>query len=373
MMGGVILDTAREKFPDASPGHLEVIMEAGLVRLRNDKRKFQELPQEERSPPPSPAAGAIERIVGNLADNEDGDGDEQEDAAAEQVYAQLADEVAVDDIILGDDEERGEEVPGPALAGFNPTELSDADLLNEFPEIKAALRKVQPQFISFEPKEKEAVLAVFDAIRPTFYERALVEVAAGMIDARARSLTKAAFRTVAILACKPGFKELKARSILYWHKQRDTVAQKTGKKVVVEFEADVWGELLLCVFEKANPEVWDRFHDYKVLCAIYTCCTYCKANNECMTTDTGNRWRSCAPQGSSYTGKCSLQLHHYTSAMRFLPVLERTCGLFRRTLRRGRGLRSYHHQLLLRADSGGRPFWAAMGPSRLCSTPRWRV
>jgi hypothetical protein len=35
-----------------------------------------------------------------------------------------------------------------------------------------------------------------------------------------------------------------------WSKNREDVKKETGRKISTEFEADVWGKLMICEFEK---------------------------------------------------------------------------------------------------------------------------
>ena len=43
--------------------------------------------------------------------------------------------------------------------------------------------------------------------------------------------------------------------MLMWYKTRNNECDKPGRKVDENFEAEVWGKLILCIFEKSNENV----------------------------------------------------------------------------------------------------------------------
>jgi hypothetical protein len=47
------------------------------------------------------------------------------------------------------------------------------------------------------------------------------------------------------------YSQLTARSVIRWHGTRDRIYAKPGRKVDATFEPEVWGKLMLCVFEIA--------------------------------------------------------------------------------------------------------------------------
>ena len=53
----------------------------------------------------------------------------------------------------------------------------------------------------------------------------------------------------------PYYSQISSRTILRWNDVRDRNKEKPGRKISEEFEAEVWGNLMLCVFEKKNDEV----------------------------------------------------------------------------------------------------------------------
>lgn len=52
-----------------------------------------------------------------------------------------------------------------------------------------------------------------------------------------------------ILSKIPYYRPIKIREIRRWCCRRLRKVQKSGKKINEEFEAQIWGNLLLCVFE----------------------------------------------------------------------------------------------------------------------------
>jgi hypothetical protein len=132
-----------------------------------------------------------------------------------------------------------------ARAGANVPLKNNLQELAMDPAIKAAINKTIPQYLTYSEEEKENVLTVYDAVFPRL-------CAEGEI-----SILQAANTTAELLAThgSKGYTHLKGRSIANWVKQRAEPKLKTGKKVVQEFEADVWAEILLCVIDKQPTEV----------------------------------------------------------------------------------------------------------------------
>ena len=54
------------------------------------------------------------------------------------------------------------------------------------------------------------------------------------------------------LSKRAHYSELVTSSVARWSHNRDSVKKETGKKISIEFEADIWGKLMICEFEKLN-------------------------------------------------------------------------------------------------------------------------
>ena len=55
------------------------------------------------------------------------------------------------------------------------------------------------------------------------------------------------------------YSTIKARTILRWYSVKDKIDKKSGPKIIANFESEIWGNLMLCIFEKEQEEV--RFYE----------------------------------------------------------------------------------------------------------------
>ena len=67
--------------------------------------------------------------------------------------------------------------------------------------------------------------------------------------------TQAARITSEIMLNIPYYSQISSRTVLHWNDVRDRNKEKPGRKISEEFEAEGWGNLMLCVFERKNDEV----------------------------------------------------------------------------------------------------------------------
>ena len=111
---------------------------------------------------------------------------------------------------------------------------SVADHLLEFPK----------QYIRFTSYEKQKVVSLFDIIKSVRAE----------IEGENYSLNEDlnAIITKKALSKRAHYSELVTSSVVRWSNNRNSVKKETGKKINIEFEADVWGKLMICEFEKIN-------------------------------------------------------------------------------------------------------------------------
>ena len=94
------------------------------------------------------------------------------------------------------------------------------------------------------------MISLFDAITKARIE---LEGEKYIVD---HSMT--AFITKRSLQKRAHYSELILTSIMRWSCNRDDEAKESGRKISVEFEADVWGKLIICEFEK-KMEVSSNF------------------------------------------------------------------------------------------------------------------
>ena len=65
-------------------------------------------------------------------------------------------------------------------------------------------------------------------------------------DSLTASITKRALKN------HTHYSELVILSIVRWSSSEDVVREEVGRKINIEFEADVWGKLMICEFERIN-------------------------------------------------------------------------------------------------------------------------
>ena len=96
--------------------------------------------------------------------------------------------------------------------------------------------------IKFNAHEKDLVISLFDAITKVRIE---LEGEKYIVDhCMTASITKRSLQK------RAHYSELVVTSIMRWSCNRDDVAKESGRKISVEFEADVWGKLMICEFEE---------------------------------------------------------------------------------------------------------------------------
>ena len=98
------------------------------------------------------------------------------------------------------------------------------------------------KYITFSHEEKKEVLKVFDIVHGILSE----------IDGNhhQRINYHASLLTKNVLVSLAGYSDLIASSIERWNLNRDKVLEKTGRKINSDFEASVWGKLMICEYEK---------------------------------------------------------------------------------------------------------------------------
>jgi hypothetical protein len=246
------IKSMEQTYPGSTEEQKLAVLEAAVGRLTKDiagkKRKRSDEEDTPTSPSNDAAGGAIDRIMENMSEEVRPD-DAPENAEADEAELYWQD---CSDAIMADAEADGAYHPADeaedaedARAGANVPLKNNLQELAMDPAIKAAINKTIPQYLTYSEEEKENVLTVYDAVFPRL-------CAEGEI-----SILQAANTTAELLAThgSKGYTHLKGRSIANWVKQRAEPKLKTGKKVVQEFEADVWAEILLCVIDKQPTEV----------------------------------------------------------------------------------------------------------------------
>ena len=98
------------------------------------------------------------------------------------------------------------------------------------------------QYIKFSCHEKEKVISLFDVIAAA---RAEIDGEKYCTDDSFNAII-----TKKALSKRAHYSELLPTSIMRWSKNREDVKKETGRKISTDFEADIWGKLMICEFEK---------------------------------------------------------------------------------------------------------------------------
>ena len=138
--------------------------------------------------------------------------------------------------------------------GAYSDESSDGDevLESEFMDdsrVLNALSSIPGKYVIFSDEDQDKVLSLYAVIRDVAIERDHI---------RANKVAAAA--TVKILQNHTYYSHISTRTILRWYDLKDISNNRTGRKVNENFESEVWGNLMLCIFKKKNDQVNLYFH-----------------------------------------------------------------------------------------------------------------
>lgn len=115
------------------------------------------------------------------------------------------------------------------------------------PRVLESLSLYPKKNITFSIDEKDLVICLFDVIMKVMVE--------DITEENPRIVFLAATVTKKILAKHPIFSELIVGTIERWHENRGIVTDKPGRKIYQNFEAEIWGKLLICEFENKAVSV----------------------------------------------------------------------------------------------------------------------
>ena len=135
---------------------------------------------------------------------------------------------------------------------FNSEDGNDGDLaLNEIENddgVLEMLSKLKAKYIIFGDEDQNSVVALFEVVRCVALNREYV------------SFEKIASKITAKMLSEINYySTIKARTILRWYSVKDKIDKKSGPKIIENFESEIWGNLMLCIFEKEQEEV--RFYE----------------------------------------------------------------------------------------------------------------
>jgi hypothetical protein len=109
--------------------------------------------------------------------------------------------------------------------------------------VQCAIRNLPSTNIVLSKEDKSGIMTLFDAIKESLMERECAEV-----DTTAVQITRQ------ILGDTNYYCHVKTQDIRRWSERRERKLEKRGRKIDENFEAQVWGNLILCIFER-NDEV----------------------------------------------------------------------------------------------------------------------
>ena len=110
--------------------------------------------------------------------------------------------------------------------------------------VRTVLQIFPNKNITFKLHEVQLVIALFDAVGTARNDLEGEKY-------RANNVVTAT-HTKEILIKYARYSELVVETIVRWIVKRDVVRKISERKISVEFEADVWGNLMICEFEKKN-------------------------------------------------------------------------------------------------------------------------
>lgn len=122
----------------------------------------------------------------------------------------------------------------------------DTDLqtsqVTSYPAVKLTLSRFPNKNVTFKLHEVQMVIALFDSVAEAQIQ---LEGTKYQIDSH-----RTATFTKEILSRYTRYSELVADSIVRWVARKDVVRKTSGRKVSIQFEADVWCKLMICEFEQ---------------------------------------------------------------------------------------------------------------------------
>ena len=110
--------------------------------------------------------------------------------------------------------------------------------------LTTAIANVPGKNIIFSVVDINNVLKVFDVVRLMASEKNATNIN-----------TKSALITVDMMSEHAYYSQLTTRAVIRWHQARDKMNAKPGRKIDITFESEVWGKLMLCVFERSSTNV----------------------------------------------------------------------------------------------------------------------
>jgi hypothetical protein len=126
--------------------------------------------------------------------------------------------------------------------------LGEEEILLD-PRVLLELSTIPAKYVIYSQDDKKNVTALYNVIKVVADER----------DYKNVNLVAAA-TTKQILEGKSYYANLSTRTIMRWVSTENTVSARPGRKISEDFENEVWGNLMLCIFEKNDVQVCNKLH-----------------------------------------------------------------------------------------------------------------
>ena len=135
----------------------------------------------------------------------------------------------------GDDSEEEEEEKEKIM--INSTFENDEKIIK-------ATADLPRKYVVFGDEDRSNVLKLFGVVRDIARDREYKEVQ-----------HTSALATAELLSEIPYYSQISERTIRRWDTLREQNKKKRGRKISEIFESEVWGNLMMCVFEQNGDEV----------------------------------------------------------------------------------------------------------------------
>ena len=127
----------------------------------------------------------------------------------------------------------------------------DEEIFDNDMRVVKALRDIKKKNVVMSSEEKCQILTVFDAVKS-----ALKEIDIADID------QESALASYKLLQSHNGLCNVSIRSIVRLNENREIILKQRGIKVQTDFEAEVWGNLMLCYYETNDTMVSTILRSY---------------------------------------------------------------------------------------------------------------
>ena len=130
------------------------------------------------------------------------------------------------------------------------------DAIDDDIRIKNALKDLPSKNVLFSDEDQSNILLLFKVVRTVAFER----------DYECPDFVAAEI-TEKVLKNKNYYSTIPARTISRWFVLSEKENKKSGRKINTKFDAEVWGNLMMCVFEKKESE--EVSHQLLIVSYIY--------------------------------------------------------------------------------------------------------